>query len=259
MAKPFTKTAAASIAVILALGWPAISWAQEGAEAEAEDPNRGALSGDLSRLDDAELEARIAFIEERMDEGRTHAQVWQYGFTGGYGAGVAIGVIGATTTNDSDNRVNHIVTGIKGAFGVTRMLWAPHPGRHGADPIRDVQGDTRDDKIRRLAVAEDLLEENAERSESRWAWERHVMNAGVNAAGGIAVGLLGETEDAIVSSVIGFAVGTAHAFLMPWRYTGDRDDYLARFEGAETSRIEWDISPMVTADGTAGLQLGLQF
>ena len=41
-----------------------------------------AISGDPSRLSDAQLERRVAFLGERFADGQRNAQLWQYGFTG---------------------------------------------------------------------------------------------------------------------------------------------------------------------------------
>jgi hypothetical protein len=223
-----------------------------------DETEHGAISGDLAGLPDDEIDARIAFIEERLDDGQLNSQIWQYGFTTGYGIGALYGTIGASVTGDNDQRVEFIVTGAKAFIGVGRLLYAPHPGRHGAEPIRAVQGDLREDRLRRLQVAEDLLEVNADRARSRWAWQRHVTNLALNMAGFGVIWTLGEEGAAISSTLVGIAVGEAMAFTMPWRAEDDLEDYRARFDGARRDRMSWSLEPMVLRSGS-GLALRLNF
>ncbi len=249
-----TRRLSVRVLAILSLCLPMASAAQEPTE-----PGQGVYSGNLERLSDEEIEARIAFIEERLDDGQLYSQIWQYGFTTGYSGGVVLGVVGASVTNDKDQRVNFIVTGSKAVLGVARLLWAPHPGRHGGQPIRDVQGESREDKIRRLQVAEALLEENVERARDRWGWQRHVGNAVINFAGAVITWKLGEHGDAISGGLVGLGVGTGMAFSMPWRAEGDLEDYKREFQSVpQTSRVRWSLAPMVT-EGAQGAMLRLEF
>ena len=39
-------------------------------------------------LSDSELDARLRFLEERLDDGETWAKLWQWGWAGGYSASV---------------------------------------------------------------------------------------------------------------------------------------------------------------------------
>jgi hypothetical protein len=236
----------------------ALALAQPGPALAGDEALQGAVSGDLAGLSDDEIDARISFIEERLDDDQLHAQIWQYGFTAGYGLGALYGTIGASVTNDNDQRVEFIVTGAKAFVGVGRLLYAPHPGRHGAEAIRELPGETREDRLRRLTVAEELLDENADRARSRWAWQRHLTNVALNMAGFGVIWTLGEEGSAISSTLVGIAVGEAMAFSMPWRAEDDLEDYRARFAGAERDRVSWSLEPMVLRSGS-GLALRVNF
>lgn len=245
---------ATAVAIAFLLVQPGLALAEDG---EVE-PGRGSISGDVSGLSDAEIEQRTRFIEERLDEGQLHSQVWQYGFTAGYGLGVVIGVAGLAGYSNNDQRVTSGVTAGKAVIGVGRLLWSPHPGRHGGEPIREVQGNTREDKLRRLAVAENLLDENAARARSRWAWQRHAANVGINLVGfGFEYGFA-EEGSALINLGIGITVGTIMAFSMPWRAEDDLADYQQKFEGVEQSRISWSIAPLATEEHQ-GVAFGLRF
>jgi hypothetical protein len=217
----------------------------------------GPISGNLSHLDDREIDARIAFIEERLDAGQRNARIWQYGFTGLYSLGIVTGTVRAAT-QDGDDQVAGIVGAVKGLFGTTRMLLAPHPGRLGADPVRAISGDSREARLERLERAEAQLYDVVMRTESRFSWKRHAANIGVNLAGGLIVGFVGDTTDAIVDSTVGFVVGEIMTFTMPWRSTRDVREYKERFGLASEPAVTWHIEP-ITRQGIRGAAIQLRF
>lgn len=204
----------------------------------------GAISGDLSSLSDADIDARIRFLEERLDEGRRNAQIWQYGFTSGYSLGAVLGTVQASTTSDSDTRVSAIVSAVKAVGGTARLLLAPHPARHGADAMRAVPGGSREDRLRRLAAGEDLLQEIVERTETRWSWKRHAANLAVNAAGAAIVWPVGDRDDALIGAGVGIAVGTIMTFTMPWRSIDDAEDYRRRFGMARKPGVRFGLASL---------------
>ena len=243
-----------SVAVTLALVFAALLSAvfPVGA-AHAEDPV-GAISGNLSSLSDAEVDTRIRFLEERLDAGRRNAQIWQYGFSYGYGLGAVIGTVRASTTHSADTRVNSIVTAAKATFGTARLLLAPHPARHGADAMRALPGATREDRLRRLAAGEELLQRIVRRADSRWSWKRHAANLAVNAAGAAVVWPLGDRDDALIGAAVGIVVGEIMTFTMPWRSIDDAEAYRQRFGLARKAGLRFSLAPLPT-----GLALRVDF
>ena len=55
---------------------------------QAADEQKAGLTRDASVLSDSELDARLRFLEERLDDGETWAKLWQWGWAGGYSASV---------------------------------------------------------------------------------------------------------------------------------------------------------------------------
>ena len=215
------------------------------------------ISGNLSPLDDAEIDARIAFIEERLDEGEQHAKWWQRGFTGLYSAGIVIGTVNAVTESGDDRTIG-IVGAVKAVFGTTRMLLSPHPGRVGGNPVRAVQGDSREAREERLEVAETQLDLVADRARSRLSWKPHAANLGVNLVAGLVIGFVANTEDAVIDSTVGFVVGEIMAFSMPWRGTRDVQDYKERFDMASQPTLSWHVEP-ITRLGIHGAAVRVRF
>ena len=208
----------------------------------------GALTGDLSRLDEHEIERRYAFIRERLDQGKRGAQLWQYGFTSAWGFGVAVGAAQASTTDNKVTRISGIVTSTKAAGGVAKLLWSPHPARHGAEDLEGLPSETREERIERLAAAEALLREVEIRAESRLGWKRHAYNVAANLVGGaVIVGVGGfdrAWDNALTSFGVGVVAGEVMVFAEPSRGADDAADYRRRFvEMPRNPEVSWRLVP----------------
>jgi hypothetical protein len=202
------------------------------------------LTRNVSSLSDAEIDARLAFIEERLDAGETHAKYWQWGWTGVYAAGMAIGTAQAAMTDSGKNRADYITTAVKATIGTTRLLVWRHPGRNGADEIDErLYGNTRSAKERRLMRGEEILQNVAHKAEERWNWKAHAGNIGLNLIGAGFILGFGHATDAAESFGVGVVVGTAHILSAPKRGIQDLEDYQSRF-GMKSSRgWDWSITP----------------
>jgi hypothetical protein len=199
---------------------------------------------ELEELSPTEAEARLGFIEERLDEGRRNAQVWQYGWTGVFGATLLASTAQAVLADAGDERVYQIVGAVKSAGALGQMLTDPLPARLGADPLRAVPADMAESRLRRLAVGERLLVENAARADSRYSWRRHLEGVTTNLIGGGVIYALGDSTDALVSTLSGILVGELQIWSQPWRATADLGDYRIAFPSTMASRgIEWQLRP----------------
>jgi hypothetical protein len=210
-----------------------------------------------SGLSDSELDARLAFLEERLDDGERYAKIWQWGWTGGYALGVVIGVgeaiwccsnkksgdFNSAKEKRNEQRVTYYVTAAKGVIGTTRMLFWRHPGRNGADSMRAIAGDSREAKLARLAEGEEVLQDVAKRAEERTNWKSHAGNIGLNLAGAGFIFGFGRDSDAWESLGVGIGVGTLHILSAPKRSIQDLDDYQTRFGMKTANRFNWTIVP----------------
>lgn len=199
---------------------------------------------ELEDLSPAEAEARLGFLEQRLDEGRSGAQVWQYGWSGVFGVGLVAGAAQAALADDGDERVYQIVGAVKSAGGLAQMLTDPLPARLGADPLRQVPDGTPEKRLQRLALGERQLIDNAARAESRYSWRRHAEGVTTNLIGGAVIYALGDSTDALISTLSGIVIGELQIWTQPWRAIGDLDDYRSAFPSTMASRgIEWQLRP----------------
>jgi hypothetical protein len=124
------------------------------------------------------------------------------------------------------------------------MLTDPLPARLGADPLRAVPDGTPVGRLQRLALGERRLIENAARAESRYSWRRHLGGGTTNVIGGAVIYTLGDSTDALVSTLSGILVGELQIWTQPWRATADLDAYRTAFPTTMASRgIEWQLRP----------------
>jgi hypothetical protein len=227
---------------------------------------RGPLTRNPSLLSDAEIDARLAFLEKRLDDGETYAKYWQWGWTSGYGLGIVYGVgqsiaccankksgpANSVKKKRNEQRVDYIVTAVKSTIGASRMLLERHPGRNGADSMRAIEGDSRAAKLARLAEGESVLQAIAKRAERRSDWRAHAGNIALNAAGAGFIFGFGRNSDAWESLGVGIGVGTLNILTAPKRGIQDLNDYETRFGLKTADRFGWSIVPMA---GGAALQV----
>lgn len=178
-----------------------------------------------------DLDARLGFVEQRLDDQRLHSQLWQYGWTAVNGTGLVLGTYQAASTQNGDDRVVGIVDATKSVIGLADLYFRPLPGLHGADPIRAMPGDTPEQQEERLAAAERLLKADAERAEERWGWAQHVGNLAVNLAGGAVILGFGSKSSALTDTLIGLAAGEVQILSAPWEPVRSLGDYRSRFGG----------------------------
>jgi hypothetical protein len=255
-----------AISIVMGVGTPAVaddvSTILED-ESTQQDEAPSTITRNPPGLSDSELDARLAFLEKRLDDGETWAKTWQWGWTGVYALGVGIGVEEAITCcsnrkagkansvrkKRNEQRVIHIVSAAKGVIGTSRMLFWRHPGRNGADEMRAIEGDSREAKLARLAKGEDVLQNVAHASDRRWGWKSHAGNIGLNVAGGAFIFGFGRDSDAWESMGVGIGVGLINIFSAPTRGIQDLDDYQTKFGMKTASRFDWSIVP--TTGGAA--------
>ncbi len=209
----------------------------------------------MTVLSDAELTARLQFLEQRLDAGRPTALAWEWGWAGFYTAALAWNLRDAIDADEGDDRVRAIVDAAKSGLATAQtalLLREPLSAGQGAAPMRGIPGDDRSARLQRLAVGEKQLATAAERAESRYSLRRHLITIGANLLGGAAILTLGDSDDAVRSTAIGIAVGEAQIWSQPWRAPGDLRDYDANFPGG--AGITWEVRPM-----GSGMQLAIRF
>ncbi len=214
-------------------------------DAEPGSDGRGTIS-------DAEVNERLAFLEHTLDERRLYADLWWKGWTGFYGLGMVVQSVEAARTDDGGRRADYIVSAVKALGGVINQVRRPLFAAQGADPIRALPGQTREQRQVQLKESEILLRRRAEQADQRFSWVRHSANFGVNLAGGVIVSEgFDERTRGWRSAAIGFAVGELMIWSQPWWPRAQLGEYERRFAVGNPNRVSWEIVPTVGGGAVA--------
>jgi len=202
----------------------------------------------------AQLDARLGFLEERLDAGRLHAALWNWGWLGIQVLSGISQIQDATQADKSGDRDRDAVNAFKSAVGVTDILLIrPMPGIWGAGPLRAMPAATEDERLAQLERGEEILRAAAERAAARRSWQVHVGNLLFNlACSGVLLGL-GHGEAAGITLATGTIGGEIQIWTEPWRGTRDLADYEHLVESGHASAPDpgqhWHLAP--AQDGLA--------
>jgi hypothetical protein len=226
---------------LVAIMWVALSAA---APLQAADP----VPADHAGLSSAQIDRRIAFLEQRLDDSRTHGQIWFWSWLAIDGGSTVGNGIVAGMSGQHDDQVNYATGAALGAIGVADLFLRPLEARYGAAPIRGLPAATRAQKLVKLRAAEDQLRRNAVRAEGRTQALPYLGNAGLALAAGLAVGLLGEEWAGIQTGISTLMGGTLNIVSEPGRPAQDWQDYLA-MAGRRSAGVDVDVVLAGFADG----------
>jgi hypothetical protein len=198
----------------------------------------------IGEMSNAELDARLKFIESRIASQSPGAKYWQYGWTGFHAASAVGQAILAVDANDSDDEINYLVGAAKSTGALAQMMIKPLPVVQSSIQFQEMPSQTRDERITKLAVGESLLNINAERASTRTGWKRHLVGIGANLLGGGIIAAFGDSSDAVTSTLIGISVSEMNIWTEPSRAINDLEDYRNnRWANGQNSRLDWQIIP----------------
>jgi hypothetical protein len=204
------------------------------------------VAPELSALQDHEIDERLAYLEEHLEYRQRDAKWWYYGWTTFYGIGIVVQSVQAGLEDDKSDRVDDIIGAVKATGGFVRLLVVPLQAKDGADRIQAMPADTREQRLQRLAAAEQQLSTNAKQADRRYYWLQHAGNVGVNVAGALIVWQgFDDAKTAWTSAGIGIAVGEAMILSQPWWPSSDWDEYRRRFGNIDDRRFSWRIVPTI--------------
>lgn len=226
----------------------------------AEEAGFQAVTPETTTVSDTELFTRLRFIEEKLDETRSHGQIWYWAWLPIKSGSMVYNTAGVFATSDHDDKVDHGVNAVLGAIGTADMLFRPLEARHGSDPFSGMSEANRQDVIAKLRTAEDQLRRNAERSAERTQWIPHASNAGLALVAGTVSGVWGEAENGIMTGVSTLLGGIASLMTQPWQPKNDWAQYQRMVHGghADLRRTDIYVSALPESEGT-GMKAGVKF
>lgn len=209
-------------------------------------------------LSDEQVQKRLTFITTSLRDGQPAARRWWYGWIGAYTAGaVAGGVLAAShwhdtklegpeTVPDREFAEGMLVGGATFALGVGGLLIEPFTPVSAARKLGRLPEATPQERLAKLGRAEELLRKCAARERRGRNLTTHLLNAGANAAGAVAVkvGFHQSWGSAAVTFAIGEAVSLLNIFTQPMKAVRDLKKYeagLAAGEPAPRPKAEWSL------------------
>ncbi len=230
--------------------------ASQPARADSSEPTPAAAT-----LTDYEVEARRAFIEERLAAGTFGSNAWWYAWLSLTGAYWALNVGLAATTDDPDRRVRTVASAIKTTLTVSTIALLPNPARTAEDKLAAMDDSTPAARAARLAEGERLLRYSAERARKKVGWLSHTINVVVNTLTGaiLIYGFDQELVPVALSAGLGIAAMEVSYFTYPQRPRDDVAEYEKRFPPPGASaRPEEPVSWSLAAS-PGGTSLVLRF
>lgn len=237
------------IAMLLALVLPLASPAPVlGAAAVQPLP----VSARLATLSDAELAARLDFLQARLAAQRPTGLAWQWGWVGLSLTGTAHHAAEAAQADSKDARVRRLVEAVLSAGKAVFLLVEPLPARLGAEPMLAVPAEDRAGRLQRLAAGESQLLVSGQHAETRYSLWRHLRSIAVSLLGSGLIVTFGDRSDAFHTLLTNIALDEAQIWSEPWQPATDLRDYRTQF--AAPVGVSWEVQ----ATGT-GLALVLRF
>jgi hypothetical protein len=206
---------------------------------------------EASQLSDAQLANRIDFVNQRLDDTRTHAAWWYWGFLTVNAGGMVLGAVEASV-HDGDDQIYDILNASLGVIGTAYLVADPLPGLSGSDPVTEMPSATHQDRAAQLATAEDVLYRAAGRAKQRTGWLFHVGNVFLNAAAASVLLARESYDNAAQLFLINTAVGEAQILLTPWEPLTNWEEYREMVDNGGVPpdpHVKWGIGPMQAGRG----------
>ncbi len=153
------------------------------ANARAEPPGPGTGTGTGTGMDDAEVTARLAFLERALDAEEASTRLWRSSWLGIYGGVslVEVGLLASATTPAA--RLSSGVSAGQAAIGFSFRLITPATATAAPGTLRSLPGDTLAERRLKLHRAEALLHAVATEERFRHSWFPLIGGALVAAGG----------------------------------------------------------------------------
>jgi hypothetical protein len=191
-------------------------------------------------LSDSIVTERLHTIKQMLDDGKTNANRWWYGWLIGYSAAT---VVQGTAVFISDNKSTRqdLALGAATTFlGAAGQALTPRVPGYAPDRLTILSEGTSEEKMNKLIEAEKLLSESARIEKSGRSWKTHALYSAVNLTGGL-ITWIGFDRN-IWAGLGNFALNTviteAQIFTQPTRAMKDYKNYQKKYSGGPEQSFE---------------------
>lgn len=200
---------------------------------------------------DGEVRERLTHIDSALKEGQFTANLWYWGWVGGYSALAATqltlyftkpDVLADTENHGKQDMMAGFITTVLGIGGLAIDPMVPG---YALSRYRDMPSGTAEERLEKLKQAEYWLKKSSRREIDGRGWLNHVLNFAVNFTAGMVIwlGFNRPHLDFWLTFGPGFVIGEAQIFTQPTRAISDWERYqrkhmMASVPGRETS-LNW--------------------
>jgi len=177
-------------------------------------------------MNDEEISARIEFIQSRFEQGKLHAQLWQYGWLAGFSASVASRAYTVASEGDSPERFDAAVGIFTSLSGVLSLALKPLPSSSAASKLNLMPATTADQRKTKLQYGEQLLTVSAAEAKRRRGWTIQGVFLLEQLLAGLAIGMVDDRlKDGLKTAVLGMLASEIFTFTMPTQSITDLEAY----------------------------------
>lgn len=212
-------------------------------------------------MGDAEVTARLAYLEGALEGGRHAADLWSRGWLAGYAVAAGGQLAARSSSGDEEQRQDLTVGAATSALGVAGLAVFPVEAGRFARRLRAEPADTPEARRAKLAVAERFLREAAAQEATGRSWKAHAASAAVNLAAGLVIWKHYDrpARDGLLTFAVGQLVSEVQIFTQPTRARRDLRNYESRSDFSPpvaTGRLRPD---WYVGAAPGGLVVGVRF
>lgn len=201
------------------------------------------------KLSDTLVKERIQSIQKMLDEGKTNANRWWYGWLIGYSALTVGQGAGYFVSTDENAKVEWAFGSFTSLLGVATQVLMPMVPGYAPDRLALIPENNKEEELQKLNIAEDLLKLSAHREKKGRSWKMHAL-CGIANAGVELIYCYGFNQPqgiAIRDFAINTFISEAQIWSQPTRAMKDYQSYCRKYKAGENLRVykpipEWHVS-----------------
>lgn len=211
---------------------------------------------------DSEITERTRFIEKHFVAEKSAAQLWWWGWLGGYSALEATQIVlyntlPHKTEDDKVVRDSLLVGSFMAPLGILGQFLNPMPATYAATELAAMPEATAEERRKKFLRAEALLNQSSDNERLGTSWLAHTAAAIVNAAGAIVIwkGMNHQFTDGLANFLVGSLIAEMQIFTQPTRSIEVAEAYRRRYGSAQAAHN----SPFFIQVGLTGFRAGIYF
>jgi len=221
----------------------------------------GATAQDAVSPTDTEVTNRVSFIQDALDGGQKAANLWWYGWFGGYSAATVGQLAVYSGSNDEKQRQDMLVGSVTTALGAAGQIVFPLQAGRFASRLRVMPAATPEQRRSKLASAESFLRQAAAQESFGRSWKTQALATALNLAAGLTIWLHYDrpASDGLVTFAIGQLIWEAQIFSQPMKAVRDLQEYDRRTDFDHVSTAPGSGRTWYVGVSPAGFVVGCRF